>query len=201
MSNIQDVFKAEARSPNSKGAARKLRAAGRLPAVVYGQGQEPLHVSVSTKDFVKGRQHFGRTHLYHVDVEGGQKIPVLIKDIQVDRFRRDVQHIDFWAVDMSKDVTLRTDLEMVGRPQGVVKGGKFRQLRRNVDLVGRPGTIPNKLVIDITSLDAGESIRLENLDLPEGVKPAAEDNHAVCMVAAPKRGQLEQQAKKEAAGK
>lgn len=201
MSNIQDVFKAEARSPNSKGAARKLRAAGRLPAVVYGQGQEPLHVSVSTKDFVEGRQHFGRTHLYHVDVEGGQKIPVLIKDIQVDRFRRDVQHIDFWAVDMSKDVTLRTDLEMVGRPQGVVKGGKFRQLRRNVDLVGRPGTIPNKLVIDITSLDAGESIRLENLDLPEGVKPAAEDNHAVCMVAAPKRGQLEQQAKKEAAGK
>ena len=201
MSNIQDVFKAEARSPNSKGAARKLRAAGRLPAVVYGQGQEPLHVSVSTKDFVEGRQHFGRTHLYHVDVEGGQKIPVLIKDIQVDRLRRDVQHIDFWAVDMSKDVTLRTDLEMVGRPQGVVKGGKFRQLRRNVDLVGRPGTIPNKLVIDITSLDAGESIRLENLDLPEGVKPAAEDNHAVCMVAAPKRGQLEQQAKKEAAGK
>ena len=201
MSNIQDVFKAEARSPNSKGAARKLRAAGRLPAVVYGQGQEPLHVSVSTKDFVEGRQHFGRTHLYHVDVEGGQKIPVLIKDIQVDRFRRDVQHIDFWAVDMSKDVTLRTDLEMVGRPQGVVRGGKFRQLRRNVDLVGRPGTIPNKLVIDITSLDAGESIRLENLDLPEGVKPAAEDNHAVCMVAAPKRGQLEQQAKKEAAGK
>lgn len=201
MSNIQDVFKAEARSPNSKGAARKLRAAGRLPAVVYGQKQEPLHISVSTKDFVEGRQHFGRTHLYHVDVEGGQKIPVLIKDIQVDRFRRDVQHIDFWAVDMSKDVTLRTDLEMVGRPQGVVKGGKFRQLRRNVDLVGRPGTIPNKLVIDITSLDAGESIRLENLDLPEGVKPAAEDNHAVCMVAAPKRGQLEQQAKKEAAGK
>jgi large subunit ribosomal protein L25 len=201
MSNIQDVFKAEARSPNSKGAARKLRAAGRLPAVVYGQKQEPLHISVSTKDFVEGRQRFGRTHLYHVDVEGGQKIPVLIKDIQVDRFRRDVQHIDFWAVDMSKDVTLRTDLEMVGRPQGVVKGGKFRQLRRNVDLVGRPGTIPNKLVIDITSLDAGESIRLENLDLPEGVKPAAEDNHAVCMVAAPKRGQLEQQAKKEAAGK
>ena len=90
---------------------------------------------------------------------------------------------------------------MTGRPAGVVKGGKFRQLRRNVDLVGRPGTIPNKLVIDITNLDAGESIRLENLDLPEGVKPAAEDNHAVCMVAAPKRGQLEQQAKKEAAGK
>ena len=201
MSNFQDVFKAEARSPSSKGGARKLRAAGRLPAVVYGQQQEPLHVSVSTKDFIEGRQHFGRTHLYHVDVEGGQKIPVLIKDIQVDRFRRDVQHIDFWAVDMSKDVTLRADLEMTGRPAGVVKGGKFRQLRRNVDLVGRPGTIPNKLVIDITNLDAGESIRLENLDLPEGVKPAAEDNHAVCMVAAPKRGQLEQQAKKEAAGK
>ena len=201
MSNFQDVFKAEARSPSSKGGARKLRAAGRLPAVVYGQQQEPLHVSVSTKDFIEGRTHFGRTHLYHVDIEGGQKIPVLIKDIQVDRFNRDVQHIDFWAVDMSKDVTLRTDLEMTGRPAGVVKGGKFRQLRRNVDLVGRPGTIPNKLVIDITNLDAGESIRLENLDLPEGVKPAAEDNHAVCMVAAPKRGQLEQQAKKEAAGK
>ena len=96
-------------------------AAGRLPAVVYGQQQEPLHVSVSTKDFIEGRQHFGRTHLYHVDVEGGQKIPVLIKDIQVDRFRRDVQHIDFWAVDMSKDVTLRADLEMITDQQVLLK--------------------------------------------------------------------------------
>ena len=201
MSNFQDVLAAEAREPSSKGGARKLRAAGRLPAVVYGKDVAPLHISVETKQFVESRTHFGRTHLYYVDVKGGEKVPVLIQDIQVDRLRRDVQHIDFWAVDLEKPVTLRADLEMVGRPQGVVKGGKFRQLRRSVDLVGKPGSCPNKLVIDITNLDAGESIRLENLDLPEGVKPAAEDNHAVCMVAAPKRGQLEQQAKKEAAGK
>ena len=201
MSNFQDVLTAEARNPDSKGAARKLRAAGRLPAVVYGKGVEPLHISVETKQFVESRTHFGRTHLYYVDVQGGEKVPVLIQDIQVDRFNREVQHVDFWAIDLEKPVTLRVNLEMTGRPAGVVKGGKFRQLRRTVDLVGKPGTCPNKLVIDITKLDAGESIRLENLDLPEGVKPAAEDNHAVCMVAAPKRGQLEQQAKKEAAGK
>jgi len=201
MAEFKDVLAAQARKPSAKGAARKLRAAGRLPAVVYGKGVEPLHISIETKEFVESRKHFGKTHLYHVDVEGGNKVPVLIQDIQVDRLRRDVQHVDFWAVDLKKPVTLRINLEMTGRPAGVVKGGKFRQLRRTVDLVGNPGTIPNKLVIDITDLDAGESIRLENLDLPEGVKPAAEDNHAVCMVAAPKRGQLEQQAKKAAAGK
>ena len=71
------------------------------------------------------------------------------------------------------------------------KGGKFRGLRRTVDLVALPGKTPDKLVLDTSGLDLGDSIRLEDLDLPEGVKPAAEDNHAVAILIAPKAGQLE----------
>ena len=105
-------------------------------------------------------------------------------------------HIDNWRWS-GVPFYLRTGKRLPEKVTEIVI--QYKSLPHNI--FGTGANIPNKLVIDITNLDAGESIRLENLDLPEGVKPAAEDNHAVCMVAAPKRGQLEQQAKKAAAGK
>ena len=191
MSEVNGTLKAKGRAPNKKGGARKLRANGWVPAVAYGKGQEPVHFAVEPTEFVRARRHFGRTHLYQVAIEDGETLPVLIKDVQVDAFRNELLHVDFWRVELDQPVTLAVPVEFTGRPVGVVKGGKFRGLRRTVDLVALPGNTPDKLVLDTSHLDLGESIRLEDLDLPEGVKPAAEDNHAVATLIAPKAGQLE----------
>jgi large subunit ribosomal protein L25 len=191
MSEIIDTFKAISREPAGKGAARKLRAAGQTPAIVYGKGREPLYFSIDPKEFAKSRLHYGLSHLYFIEVEGGEKISALIQDIQVDAFRDKLLHVDFWSVDLNSPVSLSVPLEFTGRPQGVVKGGTFRGLRRSVMLTGLPGKIPDSLTIETSHLDLGESVYLENLDLPEGITPTAEDNHAVAMVVAPKAGRVE----------
>ena len=128
--------------------------------------------------------------MYHIDIEGGETIPALIKDVQVDAFRNKLLHVDFWSVDVNEPVNLSVPLEFTGRPKGVVKGGTFRGLRRAVMLTGLPGKIPDNLVIDTADMDLSETINLEDLDLPEGVKPTADDNHAVAMVVAPKAGRV-----------
>ena len=191
MSEVNGTLKAKGRTPAQKGGARKLRASGWVPAIAYGAGHEPVHFAVEPTEFIRARRQFGRTHLYQIEVEGGDTLAVLIKDVQVDAFRNELLHIDFWRVDLEKPVTLPVPVEFTGRPQGVVKGGKFRSLRRTVDLTCLPGKTPEKLVLDTSHLDLGDSIRLEHLDLPEGVTPAADDNHAVATLIAPKAGQLE----------
>ena len=193
MSEVNGTLKVKGRAPTKKGGARKLRATGWVPAVAYGQGHEPVHFAVEPTEFVRARRQFGRTHLYQVAIEGGDTLPVLIKDVQVDAFRNELLHIDFWRVDLEKPVTLSVPLEFTGRPAGAVKGGQFRGLRRTVALTALPGQTPDKLVLDTSHLDLGDSIRLEHLDLPEGVKPAAEDNHALATLIAPKAGQEEQE--------
>ena len=190
MSEVIDTFKAVSRDPSGKGGARKLRAAGQAPAIAYGKGREPVYFSIDPKEFAKSRLHYGLSHLYHIDIEGGETIPALIKDVQVDAFRNKLLHVDFWSVDVTAPVSLSVPLEFTGRPKGVVKGGTFRALRRAVMLTGLPGQIPDLLVIDTADMDLSETINLENLDLPEGVKPTAEDNHAVAMVVAPKAGRV-----------
>jgi len=188
---VTDTFKAISRAPSRKGGARKLRASGLAPAIAYGKGREPIFFSIDPKEFAKSRLHYGLSHLYYIDVEGEEKIPALIKDVQVDAFRNKLLHVDFWSVDLSVPVTLSVPLEFEGRPQGVVKGGTFRGLRRAVMLTGLPGKIPDVLSLETSHLDLGESVCLENLDLPEGVTPTADDNHALAMVVAPKAGQVE----------
>jgi large subunit ribosomal protein L25 len=190
MSEILDTFKATSREPAGKSGARKLRLAGQAPAIAYGKGREPVYFSIDPKEFAKSRLHYGLSHLYFIDIEGGEKIPALIQDVQVDAFRNKLLHVDFWSVDVNTPVSLSVPLEFTGRPQGVVKGGTFRGLRRAVMLTGLPGKIPDSLTIETSHLDLSDSICLENLDLPEGVTPTADDNHAVAMVVAPKAGRV-----------
>lgn len=188
MSELSDTFKATQRTPAGKGGARKLRAAGLTPAIAYGKGIEPVLFGIDPSEFAQARLHYGLSHLYHVVLEGGEKLPVLIKEVQVDDYRNKLLHVDFWKVDLTVPVTLSVPVEFDGRPKGVVKGGTFRALRRSVLLTGLPGAIPDSLHLNTNHLDLGESICLENLELPENVRPAADDNHALAMVQAPKAG-------------
>ena len=123
-------------------------------------------------------------------MENGETVPALIKDIQVDSFRNRLLHVDFWKVSLDQNVTLPVGLEFTGRCRGVVKGGKFQSLRRTIPVVGRPGTHPESVTMDIRNLDIGASIRVSELPLPEGAKPAGEDDYAIATVIAPKRGQM-----------
>ena len=188
MSNVPTTLAAKPRQPGKKGVSRKLRASGWAPAIAYGPGREPVHFAVRPDDFIAMRRHYGRTHLFTIDVDGGETIKALIKDIQVDNLHRKLLHIDFWAADLTKHVSMQTRLEFTGKSIGVVKGGKFRMLRQTVMLKGPPGSIPEHFTVDITDLEIGDSIMLSNLGLPEGVIPDYDDDIPVATVVAAKVG-------------
>ena len=187
MSEIQDKIVAAVRTESGKGVARKLRAQGLAPAVVYGPGMEPKHLSVDAAELVRVRRAFGSTHVYDVAVEGGESYKAMIREIQVEPVHRTVQHVDFWAVDLAKPIEMNVRVEFTGKPKGVVAGGKFQHLRRQIKLAGLPEALPASITVDVSDLDAGETYKLHDLTLPEGCKPGAnEENYGVFTVSAPK---------------
>jgi len=186
MSEIQDTIVAKQRTGSGKGFARKLRTLGESPAIAYGAGREPVLLTVNAKELVRTRREFGKTHIYNVAIDGGDAFKAIIREIQVDAVTRQVQHVDFWAVDLTKPVTMSVALVTEGRAKGVVAGGHFEQVCREVSLTGLPETIPDTVTLDVSDLAAGAVYRLSDLKLPEGVTAESGDNFVLASVSAPK---------------
>ena len=183
MSEIQDRVVAKPRTETGKGAARKLRADGFAPAVMYGPGMEPQHLSVESEELVRVRRQFGRTHVYDVAVEGGETFKAMIREIQVEPVHRTVQHVDFWAVDLEKPIEMNVRIECTGKPVGVVAGGIFQQIHRQIRLSGLPEALPDSITVDVSGMEPGDTYRLNDLSFPEGCTPGVnEENFGVFAV-------------------
>jgi large subunit ribosomal protein L25 len=185
MVEVNNTISAKPRQAGNKGHARKLRAAGQVPAIAYGPSSEPRHLALDPKTFVMQRQRFGLSHIYDVAVEGGEGFKVLIKQIQVDPVTRQLLHVDLYTVDMSKPIRVEVPVELTGKPKGLIDGGLLSQILRNVEVQCLPNLIPAKIVADVTDLGVGDSMHLSDLKLPEGVKLTAHGDEAVALVAEP----------------
>ena len=185
MVEINDTIAAKPRIAGKKGDARKLRAAGLVPAVAYGSGSAPQHLALEPKQFVAQRFAFGRSHIYDVAVDGGKGFKAFIKDIQQEPVTRQLLHVDLYQVDLTKPIRVEVPIEVVGKAAGIIEGGMLTQLLRKVAVQCLPGQIPAKLVADVTPLGLGETLHLRQLPLPEGVKLMAHGEDAVAAVVAP----------------
>jgi large subunit ribosomal protein L25 len=171
MSNEIGNLSAQLRDRSGKGVARKLREAGRIPAVVYGQGGDNIKVSINPLEL---RAHMDPARklntFWSVDVQddagkstGSEKC--IIVDYQMDALRDEFLHVDFMRVNENEEVTVKIPVEYHGKAKGTVIGGKLRTLRRTVKVAAKPSEIPVKLSIDVTDIDSGESLRLKELSL------------------------------------
>jgi large subunit ribosomal protein L25 len=146
--------------------SRKLRAAGRIPAIVYGHKQAPTPISIardSVWDMIKKS-----THLAELQVGGGTET-VLVKDVQWDYLGKEIIHVDFARVDASEAVTSDIRLDLKGEAPGVAEGGVLELLHHTLTVTCRADAIPDSIKIDITNLHLGKSIHARELVLPEGV--------------------------------
>ena len=160
---------AEVRTARGKGPARRLRAEGKVPAVIYGPGQEPTPLTVLPKQVLKGlRSTRGRNTVYALEFSGKSAL-AMVKDLNVDPVTRDLLHIDFLVVDEDKPVKVDVPLRTTGRAKGVVRGGILNVTRRTVSLESRPADIPTEIVLDVTPLDIFETIAVKDLPLQDGV--------------------------------
>mgnify|MGYP001548772905 CR=1 FL=1 len=161
---------ADRRTESGKGAASRLRGVGKIPAVAYGK-QLPAQSLAVSPDALKAvfASAYGNNNVIELDVEGKDKLTVLLRDYQYHPVSRQLLHADFVQVFMDQPVDVEVPLELTGKPLGVVQGGILRQVFRKLPIRALPGSIPVKIVHDVTALEKDGSVAAKDLGLPEGV--------------------------------
>ena len=156
-----------------KGVATKLRAQGKIPAVVYGGHKEPVAITVDRKavvDLIQKSDH-GIRSIFLLKMAGSdQQRHAMIKDTQMDPISRRMTHIDFVRVVMDEMVRLTVPVHTTGIPAGVKEGGIIDFQVRDLHIECLPSDIPDSIDIDISSLELHQSFRVSDLKLPQGVK-------------------------------
>jgi large subunit ribosomal protein L25 len=161
---------ASARDGRGKGEATRLRRTGRIPAVAYGKKLAAQSLAVSPED-MKGilTSEHGRNTVIELDVDGKNKLTVLLRDYQHHPVSRAILHADFVQIALDEPVDVQVPLETTGKAIGVVKGGILRQVFRRVPVRCLPQLTPVKIVHDVTELDVDGHVPAKALALPEGV--------------------------------
>jgi len=177
---------AELRDATGKGVARKLRAAGRIPAVLYGKGAESKAISVDPSALQRLLQSggAGMNTLIELRVDGTTRT-VLVKELQRDPVRGRPIHTDFYLVELDQTVEVSVPIHLVGKAPGVELGGILDHPLREIELECLPRAIPERVEVDVSALEIGDSIHVRDLELPEGVSVQTDANLAVASVITP----------------
>lgn len=169
-----------------KNAARRLRADGQVPAIVYGHDVEPVKVQVASRALERVIET-GANAL--IDLGGPKELSgklFLIKEAQRDPLTRALWHCDFYSVDTRRTITVSVRLGFEGKAVGVEMGGVLEPLLREVEVTCLPLSIPDEITVDVSALAIGDSLRVSDLVFPEGVTPEVEESVNVVHVIAPR---------------
>ncbi|OFX19195.1 MAG: 50S ribosomal protein L25/general stress protein Ctc [Anaeromyxobacter sp. RBG_16_69_14] len=190
MAQSTNVLNARARSDKGKGPARRLRAAGLIPAVVYGQKREPTHIAVDPAAIQKAIATAHKLNtLLTLQLDGAEK-RVLFREYEVDPVSRRLLHADFLEVDMSKAVKVEVPIVTTGKAEGVVAGGILNVSAHQIVVEALPDRIPVAIEVDVTPLKIGGSIHIADVKAPEGVKVKYATNFTVAVVTAPEKEEV-----------
>lgn len=176
---------AEARE-TGKGFNRRARVKGLIPAIVYGKKRTPINVQVPEKDLIKATTtEAGFNALFDLTISGKETVLARIREYQADPIRRNFVHVDFQAVDIKEKIEVEVPVEVIGKSKGIKEGGVLEIQRRTLHLKCFVSAIPDKIVIDISDLDIGQSIHADQIKLPEGVEFPHDTNFTVLGVIPP----------------
>jgi large subunit ribosomal protein L25 len=195
-------LKASIRKESGKGPARRLRAEGLVPAVLYGSGAESTMLYISAADMIKIiRAEKGEAGFIKLVIDDAgkkaEKISVL-KELQKNTITKKIIHVDFYEIRMDKKLTLNVPIHVVGTAIGVEKGGEFQQFKRDVKISVLPGLAPRHIDVDVTAMMIGSTLRISDLNLGEGVEILDAGNVSIVAVAA-KRAEVSEEAAPAAA--
>ncbi|MBE1291396.1 MAG: 50S ribosomal protein L25/general stress protein Ctc [Rhodobacteraceae bacterium] len=184
---IPDLI-AEARTGTGKGAARQARRDGFVPGVVYGGEAEPLAIQIPFNVLFKKLKD-GRflSTLFNLKVEGQEDVRVICRGVQRDTVKDLPTHIDLLRLRRTSKINLfiHVDFENEEAAPGIKKGGVLTVVRPEVELNVTAGDIPERLVVDLTGKDIGDTITISQIDLPEGAKPTIDRDFVIANLSAP----------------
>ncbi|MCP4590158.1 MAG: 50S ribosomal protein L25 [bacterium] len=175
----QMVLKAERRVSLGTRPARRVREAGRLPAVIYGHGEAPEAISLDTHDALLELQHGAR--VFTVALEGKQS-QYLVKAVQYDYLGTNAVHLDLMRVDLSEKVQIKIGVELRGIPAGIAEGGVLDHSLNEIEVECLVTHIPETIVANVKHLGVGEALLVGDLELPEGVEVLTDREERIAAV-------------------
>ncbi len=180
-----NLLMAEAGRETGTGPSRRLRREGRVPAVLYGKGGDPVSVTVDLAGLRSVLStETGLNALITLDVDGQRQLSI-VKELQRHPVRRDVMHVDFLRIDPDSEVEVEVPLILTGEPKKVTQAsGMVDQVLHRLPIRAKPSLIPVEVHADVSDLEVGSSLRVEDISLPDGVTAAcdAEDPFAVGLI-------------------
>jgi len=189
---------AEVRQQRGKGGAHKVRAAGKVPGVLYGRRSTPVPVAFDGRLLVKALDKDKRRNtVFTLSLKGDagtEDVTAMIKDAQIDPISQTLVHVDFLRVDLNDEVHVTVPLVLVGKAAGVVNGGQLHQSMHVLSVAAKPAAIPTKIEVDVSALNIGEAVHVSDLKLANGVRAMIEGKEAVASVVAPKAEKAEAEA-------
>lgn len=170
---------AKPRTTTGSAAARRLRAADHIPAVVYGHGMTPISLTVERRDLrVALSGAAGVNTVISLDVDG-TTYPAVIKELQRHPLKRTVSHIDFLTVNMNETITVQVKVHLVGEAKAVLSNGGMVDAVDHIEVSCTPGNIPSEISVDVSGLSLHDVVRIGDLKLPAGVKATGDAETAV----------------------
>ncbi len=187
MSIISTHLEAKSRQGSGKGPARRTRAAGLIPGVIYGRHlQAPVTVALDPKAVREAVATPKKLNtIIGLKVDGGSEQMVLLKEYQLDPVSRELLHADFIAVKENEQVKVNIPVVLTGKAEGVTNGGILSQMRRELEVWALPAAIPQSIDIDITALKIGHALHINDVKLPAGIKVKTQVNYTLAVITAP----------------
>jgi len=187
---------ANLRSATGNGPARVLRREGRIPAVLYGPDVEPVSLSVPMADIeLAMKEAAGRQVLCTLTIDGGSPAQrkAMIKEIQTDPVSNNILHLDFYEIAMDRKIRVMVPVVTTGKSKGVEFGGMLQVIRRELEVLCLPEAIPESVVIDITELEIGDAVHVDELSLEEDIEIPYDVNFTVLTILGAKKEEVEEE--------
>jgi large subunit ribosomal protein L25 len=177
------TLQANEREGRGKNAARRLRASGMTPAILYGD-RESTSLAVETRTLDYTLTHFGDNALYDIDLGTGSSTARVV-DAHRDPVTGLLVHVDFAPVNMREKIEVTVPLTVLGEAAGAEEGGVLQQVAYEIQVETLPGDIPQEITLDVTNLGMNENLSLGDLTLPEGVTLLSDPEEVAATVTAP----------------
>ena len=196
---VQNQLVANIRKNRGKSANHKLRQAGKIPATLYGQrGNFLLEMAEeSTRHILEKMSGMHEMVPITVTDPSNQEnwtASVLLREVQKHPYKHKLIHLDFWELPETKTQVVRVPLDVIGESPGVKSGGVLQMVVREIPISCLPADIPSNLVVDVSNLEIGDSIKIQEVELPEKVSLSSDENYAIISIVgrAPEEEEIEE---------
>ena len=180
---------ARIRKTTGNSPARSLRREGRIPAVLYGPKTEPILLSIDSREFeqITKKSTIGSV-LLNLQIQNGDSTsrPAMVKELQIHPVTHRSLHVDFYEIDMQRKIKVMVPVVVRGKAKGVEDGGLLQIVRREIEVLCLPTEIPESFEVDVSDLDIGDAIHLEDIQTVGNIEIVEETNVTVVTVLAPK---------------